>query len=821
MADLFGEKVINVSVEDEIKKSYIDYSMSVIVGRALPDIRDGLKPVHRRILFAMEEMNCLPDKPYKKSARIVGEVLGKFHPHGDIAVYDSLVRMTQPFSLSYPLIDGHGNFGSIDGDAPAAMRYTEVRLEKIAMEMLSDLDKNTVDFTPNFDNTLKEPIVLPAKIPNLLINGSSGIAVGMATNIPPHNLQEIIDALVYIIDNEILGSSNVTAEELLKIIKGPDFPTAGIVVGEEGIKKYFNTGRGVITIRGRAHIEEKKGGKRYFIITEIPYGVNKANLVEKIATLTKAKKLTEVEDIRDESDKDGIRISIKLSRGANVNVFENKLRLHTPFEERFGVILLGVLNNVPKVFSMKELLMQFLLFRKEILLRKTSFELEKAKEHLEILEGLFKAIQQIDLVIKIIRKSKNPQEASRELKTLLSATDKQVKAILEMKLSRLTNMETEKIKADIESTKKDIAFFTEVLKNEEKPWKLIKKDLLRIKAKYGRKRKTEIIPSENKIDIEDLIADEKVIVSSTYNGYIKRLPENIFKLQHYGGKGVLAHASNTEDYPNDIYGTTTKATMLFFTNIGKVYSLKVYEIPEAKRESKGTPIHRLLKMNSSEKLSAILPSADETLYKYLFMVTEKGIVKKTKLSDFTNISINGKIAIRLREGDELVAVRPVGEDDEVLIVTKNGQAIRFSVNEVRAMGRNASGVKGIKLSKDDAVVGMEVLKQGEMIFIVTEKGFGKRVHWEKFRKTKRGGKGIKCARTDTKRGKVKAIHSVETNSKIFIISKNGNVIKIKASKIPILGRTAGGVMVVRFKTKDDTVSSVTVNANENNKKGTE
>ncbi len=811
MADLFGEKVINVSVEDEIKKCYIDYSMSVIIGRALPDVRDGLKPVHRRILFAMQQMGCLPNKPYKKSARIVGEVLGKFHPHGDIAVYDSLVRMTQPFSLGYPLIDGHGNFGSIDGDAPAAMRYTEVRLEKIAMEMLTGLDKNMVDFTPNFDNTLKEPVVLPAKIPNLLINGSSGIAVGMATNVPPHNLREVIDALVYIIDNEILGSAEITPEDLLKIIKGPDFPTAGIVVGREGIKEYFNTGRGIITIRGKSHIEEKKKGKKYFIITELPYGVNKADLVEKIARLAKAKKLGEIEDIRDESDRDGIRISIKLSRDTNTNVFENKLRLHTFFEKRFGVMLIGILNNVPKVFSMKELLMQFLLFRKEILLRKTSFELGIAKEHIEILEGLAKAIQQIDTVIKIIRKSQNSKEASKELKTLLSATDKQVKAILEMKLSRLTNMETKKIDEDIASTRESIEFLAEVLENKEKPWKLIKEDLLRIKKGYGSKRKTEIVQSENKIDVEDLIEDEEVIVSATYNGYIKRLPENTFKLQHHGGKGILGHASNAEDYPNDIYITTTKTTMLFFTNIGKVYSLKVYEIPGAKRESKGTPVHRLLKMKSNEKLSAILSLTDKALYKYLFIVTKKGRVKKVALSNFANILSNGKIAVRLREGDELVAVRPVTENNEILIATKNGQAIRFNVNEIRPMGRNASGVRGIRLSKDDTVIGMEVLKQGEMTFIITEKGFGKRVHWEKFRRTKRGGKGIKCARTDERRGKVKTIHSVRERSEIFIISKNGNVIKIKASKVPILGRTAGGVMVVRFKAKEDTVSSVAVN----------
>jgi len=810
MADLFGEKVINVPVEDEIKKSYIDYSMSVIIGRALPDIRDGLKPVHRRILFAMEEMGCLPNKSYKKSARVVGEVLGKFHPHGDIAVYNALVRMAQPFSLKHTLIDGHGNFGSIDGDTPAAMRYTEVRLDKIAMEMLDDLDKNTVDFTPNFDNTLKEPIVLPAKVPNLLINGSSGIAVGMATNIPPHNLSEIVNASVYIIDKEILKGIEVKTENLLNIIKGPDFPTAGIIVGKEGIKEYFSTGRGIITIRGKAHIEEKKRGKRYFIITELPFVVNKAELVEKIAKLAKARRLEEVEDIRDESDRDGIRISIKLNKDANISVFENKLRLHTLFEKRFGVIFIGILNNVPKVFSMKELLMQFLLFRKKVLLRKTTFELEKARERLEISEGLNKAIQQIDNVIKIIRASKNLQQASNELKALLSATDRQVKAILEMKLSKLTNMEIEKLNKDIKLTRKNIESLIEILENKEKPWKLIKEDLLRIKAKYGNKRKTDIIQSENKIDIEDLIEDKKVIVSATYDGYIKRLPEGTFRLQHRGGKGVLGHASGKEDYPNDIYGTTAKSTMLFFTNVGKVYSLKVYKIPESRRESKGTPIHRLLRMKSNERLSAIFSLVKETQYENFIMVTKKGKIKKVKISEFTNIHSNGKIAIRLERGDELIALRPVGKDDEVLIATKNGQALRFNANEIRSMGRTARGVRGIRLNKGDAVRGMEVLKEGETIFLLTENGYGKRLYGKKFRKTKRGGKGIKCAKIDEKAGKVKAIHNVKKDNKIFVISKNGNVIKIESSKVPILSRTARGVMILRFKTKNDIVSSVAV-----------
>jgi DNA gyrase subunit A len=808
MADLFGEKVINIPVEEEITKSYIDYSMSVIIGRALPDIRDGLKPVHRRILYAMEEMSCLPSKPHKKSARIVGEVLGKFHPHGDIAVYDALVRMAQPFSLKHPLIDGHGNFGSIDGDSPAAMRYTEVRLDKIAIEMLEDLNENTVDFIPNFDNTLKEPVVLPAKIPNLLINGSSGIAVGMATNIPPHNLLEISDALIHIIDKEILKGDEVKPEELYDIIKGPDFPTSGIVVGREGIKSYFDTGRGSITIRGKAHIEEKQKGKRYFVITELPFSVNKAELVEKIANLAKMKKLEGIEDLRDESDRDGIRVVIKLSRETNINIFENRLRLHTLFEKRFGIILLGILNNVPKVFSMKDLLTEFLLFRKDVLVRKTSFELNKAKERLEILEGLGKAIQQIDDVIKIIRASKNTEEASRGLKNLLSASDVQIKAILEMKLSRLTNMEIDKLNSDIDTTRKNIDSLTETLEKKEKQWALIKEDLLRIKARYGTIRKTDITASEEEIDIEDIIENKKIIISATRDGYIKRLDETTFKLQHRGGKGVLGQASGEEDYPSDIYTTSTKSTMLFFTNTGKVYSLKAYKIPESRRESKGTPIHRLLQIKNDERISATFSLDDQSYYEDFIMVTRKGKIKKVKISAFANVYINGKRAIGLKKEDELVALRPVKNDDEAIIITQKGYGLRFNANEIRSMGTGARGVIGIRPYEGDEVKGMEIIQKGTEIFLVTKKGFGKRLIGKKIRKIRHGGKGVKCAKIDGKAGEVQAIQNVTKEDIIFVITKNGNIIKIKASTVPILSRTARGVRVMKFKTKNDEVASI-------------
>ncbi len=815
MADLFGEKVINIPVEEEVTRSYIDYSMSVIIGRALPDIRDGLKPVHRRILYAMEEMSCIPSKPHKKSARIVGEVLGKFHPHGDVAVYDALVRMAQPFSLRHPLIDGHGNFGSIDGDSPAAMRYTEVRLDRIAMEMLEDLNENTVDFIPNFDTTLQEPVVLPTKIPNLLINGSSGIAVGMATNIPPHNLLEISDALIHIIDKEILKGDEIKPKELYDIIKGPDFPTSGIIVGREGIKSYFDTGRGSIIIRGKAHIEEKQKDKRYFVITEIPFAVNKAELVEKIANLAKMKKLEGIEDLRDESDRDGIRIVIKLSKETNLNIFENRLRLHTLFEKHYGIILIGILNNVPKVFSMKELLMEFLLFRKDVLVRKTTFELDKAKEHLEILEGLGRAIQQIDDVIRIIRASKNAQEASTGLANLLSASDRQIKAILEMKLSRLTNMEIDKLNSDIDTTKKNIDSLTETLEKKEKQWLIIKEDLLRIKARYGTKRKTDITASEEEINIEDIIENKKIIISATRDGYIKRLDEATFKLQHRGGKGVLGQASSEEDYPSDIYTTFTKSTMLFFTNMGKVYSLKAYKIPESRRESKGTPIHRLLRIKNDERISATFSLDDKSYYENFIMVTRKGKIKKVKISEFTNVHINGKRAIGLNNGDELLTLRPVKKDDDVIIISRKGHGLRFNANEIRSMGRIAKGVIGIRLHDGDEVKGMEVIQEGTEIFLVTKKGFGKRLVGKKIRKIKHGGKGVKCAKIDEKAGEVQAIQNVTKENKIFVVTKNGNVIKIKASTVPILSRSARGVRIIRFKAKNDEVASIAVSKNEN------
>ncbi len=809
MADLFGEKVINVAVEDEIRKSYLDYSLSVIIGRALPDIRDGLKPVHRRILFAMNEMGCLPNKPYKKSARVVGEVLGKFHPHGDIALYGALVRMAQPFSLRYPLIDGHGNFGSIDGDAPAAMRYTEARLSPIAMELLDGLNEESVKLIPNFDNTLKEPIVLPAKFLNLLANGSSGIAVGMATNIPPHNFSELIDALVEIIDREKLKNEAIEPEELLKFIKGPDFPTSGIIVGKTGIKDYFLTGRGTVTIRGKGHVEHIKRSKRvHYVITELPYEVNKSNLVQKIADLVRAKRFTGIEDIRDESDRDGIRVVIKLSPDVNINVFENNLRTHTQFEKRYGVILLGISNNVPKVFTMKELLLQFLSFRKEVVLKRARFQLKKAEDHLEILNGLEKAILHIDEVIKIIRGSDNSQAAAAKLKVLLGITDVQVKAILDMKLSRLTNLEQKKLTDEIKNTEQKISELNALLQNESILWNKIRDDLFRVKAKFGDKRRTEIINEEGSIDIEDLIENKPVVISITKDGYIKRMPEGSFKIQRRGGKGVIGQSSSEEDSLSDVYSATTKSGMLFFTNKGKVYSLKVYEVPASRREAKGTSIYRLIRLDSDEKITAAIPLTNQTSAKSLLLVTKYGTGKRVNIKNFERVMSSGKIAIKLSEKDELAVVVPLKDEEDYIIITARGYSVRTSSKEVREMGRIAQGVGLIRLVRGDYVVSAVAASENSQLFIVTEKGYGKRTKWLDIRKIKRRGKGVKCIRVNEKTGPVKGTLIVNNNDKIVVMSKNGNVIKFEVSYVRVMGRTAMGVRVIKFKQSDDAVASI-------------
>lgn len=808
MADLFHEKVINVPIEEEVKKSYLDYSMSVIIGRALPDVRDGLKPVHRRILYAMNDLGCLPNRPYKKSARIVGEVLGKYHPHGESSVYDALVRMAQPFSLRYPLVDGHGNFGSIDGDVPAAMRYTEARLSHIAMEMLEGLDENTVDFAPNFDNTLKEPVVLPARIPNLLINGSSGIAVGMATNIPPHNLKEVIDALVYFIDTEIIENKDVTTEELRHFIKGPDFPTGGTILGTSGIKEYFETGKGSITIRGKYKIEEGKHKRKYFVITEIPYEVNKAELVEEIANLAKEKKIKGVEDIRDESDREGIRIVIKLSEEVKPEIFEAELVKFTRYEVKYGVILLGIIDNQPKVFALKELLKEFINFRSEVLRRQTQFKLEKAKKSLEILSGLRKAILNIDTVIPLIKESRDNEEARNKLMQFLEITEEQARAILDMRLARLTSLEVEKIDADIKETEELIRNLNDILTNKERFYSEIKGDLKRIANKFGDSRKTEILHSYETIDEEELIPEENTIVIVTRGGYLKRMREDVFKVQKRGGKGVIGQSLSQEDYPIEIVPTTLKSTMLFFTNLGKVYSLRTYEIPELERTGKGTPIHRLLKLSPNENISKVISIEKDNTIKSLLFVTRKGLVKKTNMEEFERITSAGKIALKLRDEDELETVIPLVEEAEVMMISNVGMAVRFDTKSVREMGRASTGVIGMKVKNGEFVVDAEILKEDDKVILVTEKGFGKILSVKEIRKTKRSAKGVRCIKLSEKTGNLVAVKVIHEEENLYLLLKSGNVIKIELKDVKELGRNTRGVILVRFKEGEDTVSAI-------------
>jgi len=810
MSDLFGEKVLNAPLEEEVQKSFIDYSVSVIIGRALPDIRDGLKPVHRRILYSMNELGCFPNRPYKKCARIVGEVLGKYHPHGDASVYDALVRMAQSFSLRYPIVDGHGNFGSIDGDVPAAMRYTEARLSPISLELLSGLDEETVSFTPNFDNTLKEPVVLPARIPNLLINGSSGIAVGMATNIPPHNLNEVVNSLLYLIDKEVLGGSEVEASELPEFIKGPDFPTGGYVIGESGIKDYFNTGRGIFRIRGKWHIEETKHKARNFVITELPFEVNKATLVEKIANLTKDKKLKGVEDIRDESDRDGIRIVIKIGQEVEPKILEMSLATQTSFEVSYGVILLGVLDNSPKIFTLKELLSYFLSFRGEILRKQTEFELSKARNRLTILDGLKKAILNIDAVVGLIKKSKDTQEALNRLMELLSANEAQCKAILDMRLARLTSLEITRLDDEISTTKQEIERLNKILSDRNVFWEEIKQDLKRIASSYANERKTQIKGVEEHVDAESLIEDSPVIITVTRDGYVKRLPQDAFRMQARGGKGVMGSVSNELDYPKDIIATTAKSKILFFTNKGKVYGLRAFEIPESERDLKGTPIHRLLRINEDEVFSAAIALSKSMDVSSVALITKSGLIKRTLIKEFETINTNGKIAIKLIENDEIVSVTFLHGSEEIIIATHKGYAIRFDSDNVRLTGRAARGVKGLKLLQDDFVVDGETVHDNDSLLIITANGRGKRISVSEIRKIKRGGKGVFCLRTTTKTGPVRAVKVLHGEKSLFIMSKKGKVIKINVENVPMLHRYTAGVIVISFTHTDDEVSSVTV-----------
>ncbi|WP_132996307.1 DNA gyrase subunit A [Sporanaerobacter acetigenes] len=794
-------KIISVDIEEEMKKSYLDYAMSVIVSRALPDVRDGLKPVHRRILYAMNELGLSPDKQYRKSARVVGDVLGKYHPHSDTSVYDAMVRLAQDFNIRYTLVDGHGNFGSVDGDSAAAMRYTEVKMTKLAVEMLRDINKETVDYRPNFDESLKEPVVLPSRFPNLLVNGSSGIAVGMATNIPPHNLREVIDGIVAMIDNP-----DIDIESLMKIIKGPDFPTGAMIMGKEGIKSAYRTGRGKIIIRAKAEIETNEKGKNKIIVTEIPYQVNKAKLIVKIAELVRDKRLEGISDLRDESDREGMRIVIELKRDANPNVVLNNLYKHTQMQETFGVIMLALVNDEPKILNLRQVLRHYLDYQKEIIIKRTQYDLNKAEERAHILEGLKIALDHIDEVINIIRSSKEESIARERLMTSFGLSEKQAQAILDMRLRRLTGLEREKIEEEYEELIKEINKYREILANDRLIYQIIREELLDIKDKYGDKRRTAIMPSQDEIDIEDMIEEEDVVITLTHLGYIKRLPEDTYKTQKRGGRGITAITTREEDFVEHLFITSTHDTILFFTNEGRVFALKAYEIPEGKRQSKGMAIINLLNLSGSEKINAVIPIREYDPESNLVFVTKKGIVKKTRFEQFKNIRKNGLIAITLKEDDELISVRKTHGNREFILVTKDGMSIRFHEKDVREMGRTAAGVKAINLNEKDQVVGMDLVEEGKYLLVISENGYGKRTSLEEYKTQTRGGKGIKTYHVKDKTGPLVSAKVVDMSDEIMLISMAGIIIRLSVEGVSEMGRNTQGVTLMRIEGEDKVVA---------------
>nr|WP_302417220.1 DNA gyrase subunit A [uncultured Romboutsia sp.] len=797
-----NNRILPIEIAEEMKKSYIDYSMSVIVGRALPDVRDGLKPVHRRILYSMSELNLTPDKPYRKSARIVGDVLGKYHPHGDIAVYLAMVRMAQDFSTRGLLVDGHGNFGSVDGDSPAAMRYTEARMSKLALELLRDIDKETVDFVPNFDESLKEPAVLPSRYPNLLVNGSNGIAVGMATSIPPHNLGEVIDATVHLIDNE-----ECSVDDLMKFVKGPDFPTSAIIMGKENIAEAYRTGRGKVKVRARAVIEELPKGKQQIVVTEIPYQVNKAKLVERIAELVKDKKVEGISDLRDESNRNGMRIVIELKRDVNANIVLNNLYKHSQMEETFSVIMLALVNGQPKVLNLKQILYHYVQHQKDVVTRRTKFELNKAEARAHILEGLRIALDNIDAVISLIRASKTTQEAKSGLMEKFGLTDIQAQAILDMRLQRLTGLERDKIEAEYEELIKKINRLKEILANERLLLNVIKEEMLIIKENYADERRTEIRHAEGEIDMRDLIEDEEIAITLTHFGYIKRLPADTYKSQKRGGRGISALTTREEDFVKHLVSTTTHSKLLFFTNKGRVFRLNAYEIPEGKRQAKGTAIVNLLQLGPNEKIATLLAIDEKDDNKYLLLATKNGIVKKTDREEFKNINKAGLIAIGLREDDELIGVKVTDGNKDVLLVTKEGMSIRFDENDIRSMGRSAMGVKGITLSNDDKVVSMSLCEEGTDVLVVSENGFGKRTDINEYRTQIRAGKGIKTYNIAEKTGKLVGAEMVNEDDEMMIINSDGVLIRLRVNEISLFGRVTSGVKLMKT---DDEVNVVSI-----------
>jgi len=796
------EKIQPVEIEEEIKYSYLDYAMSVIVSRALPDVRDGLKPVQRRVLYTMYELGLLHNRPYKKCARIVGETLGKYHPHGDAAVYDTLVRLAQDFTMRYPLVDGQGNFGSVDGDSPAAMRYTEARLSAIAEEMLQDIEKNTVDFRPNFDETLKEPEVLPTILPNLLVNGSSGIAVGMATNIPPHNLNEIVDGLIALLKNP-----DLPVEKLMRYIKGPDFPTGGIIVGLSGIKEAYTTGKGRIIVRAKASIENYKGRSR-IVITEIPYQVNKASLIEKIAELVQERKIEDISDIRDESDKDGMRIVIELRRDAQPEVVLNNLYKHTNLQTTFGVIMLALVNGVPKILNLKEMMNEFINFRLNVIVRRTKFELDDAEKRAHILEGLKIALDNIDEIVELIKKSKDPETAKVNLMKKFKLSEIQAKAILDMRLQRLTGLERSKVESEYKETIKLIEKLKSILRSKELQKELIHEELLKLKEKYGDERRTLIIEGEEDFSVEDLIAEEDVVITITHNGFIKRYPVSGYRRQNRGGKGITAAVTKDDDFIEHMFVASTHHYIIFFTDKGRAYSLKVHEIPEGSRASRGRSISHLIRKEPDEKVTAFVAVKEFNENLFVTMVTKTGLVKKVPLMEFATTRKTGLIAINLNRGDRLVDARLTDGGQDLIIGTRKGIAIRFNEKDIRPMGRQAAGVRGIKLEKDDEVIGMIAVKRaGTTILVVTEKGFGKRSELNDYRVTHRGGKGIITVKVNDKTGDMVAIKEVLDNDDVMIVTTKGYLIRQHIKDIKIMSRQAQGVKLIKLN-HGDTIASV-------------
>ncbi|MBQ7480846.1 MAG: DNA gyrase subunit A [Lachnospiraceae bacterium] len=801
MDDKIFDKIHEVDLKKTMESSYIDYAMSVIAARALPDVRDGMKPVQRRILYAMSELGNYPDKPHRKCARIVGDTMGKYHPHGDSSIYGALVNMAQEWSMRCILVDGHGNFGSVDGDGAAAMRYTEARLSKISMEMLADIGKDTVDFIPNFDETEKEPTVLPSRFPNLLVNGTTGIAVGMATNIPPHNLSEIIAAVVKMIDNRIEEGRGTDIEELLPIVKGPDFPTGGVILGTRGIEEAYRTGRGKIRVRGVTDIETMPNGKSRIIITELPYLVNKAKLIEKIAELVKEKKIDGITDLRDESDREGMRVVIELRRDVNANIILNQLYKHTQLQDTFGVIMLALVNNEPKVMGIIEILGQYLKHQEDVVTRRTKYDLNKAEERAHILEGLLIALDNIDEVIKIIRGSKTVAEAKQQLIDRFALTDAQAQAIVDMRLRALTGLEREKLEEEYAELQKRIAEFKAILADEKLLLGVIKKEILIISDKYGDERRTKIGFDEFDITMEDLVPKENTVIAMTSLGYIKRMTVDNFKSQHRGGKGIKGMATIEDDYIEDLLMTMSHDYIMFFTDKGRVYRLKAYEIPEAGRTSRGIAIINLLQLSPGEKISAIIPIKEYDENRNLFMVTKKGIVKKTNIMEYVNIRKNGLIAINLRDDDELIEVKSTDADTHIFLVTKNGICIRFKETDVRCTGRSSMGVKGMNLSDDDEIVGMQLDHQGDTLLIASEKGYGKRTRIDEFTVQHRGGKGIKCYKILDKTGFVVGVKGVNENHEIMMITTEGTIIQIPMKDVSILGRNTSGVKLINLDDK--------------------